>query len=32
MLWRIDVGAFGGPDEGLGAFIIMVDVFEDGCD
>ena len=27
-----DVGGFGGPDEGLGAFIVMVDVVEDGCD
>ena len=25
-----DVGGLGGPDEGFGAFIVMVDVIEDG--
>src|SRR5215469_12318812 len=27
-----DVSGFGGPDEGLGAVIVMVEVVEDGCD
>ena len=27
-----DVGVFGGPDERLGSFIVMVDMFADGFD
>ena len=27
-----DVGGFGGPDEGFGVVVVMVDVVEDRCD